>query len=111
MLPFEFDPPFGLPFGSPFESRLFFEQARRESQLRAMEFQYEFERAVDEFELGFKRMINDINEKIREENERRRREAHQKRINLAQNSLRIIVDELNNKFQIRVNPISSYTNL
>ena len=104
MLPFEFDPPFGLPFGSPFESRLFFEHARREHQLRAMEFQYEFERAVDEFELGFKRMINDINEKIREENERRRREAHQKRINLAQNFLRIIVDELNNKFQIRVNP-------
>ena len=87
----------------PYEARLFFEQAVRDRQLRLMEFQNECERVFDEFKLEVERRVMDIQEKIREENERRRRIVHQKKIDFATNVLRIINEDLMNDFKAIIN--------
>ena len=87
----------------PYEARLFFEQVVRDRQLRLMEFQNECERVFDEFKLEVERRVMDIQEKIREENERRRRIVHQKKIEFATNILRIINEDLMNDFKAIIN--------
>ena len=87
----------------PYEARLFFEQVVRDRQLRLMEFQNECERVFDEFKLEVERRVMDIQEKIREENERRRRIVHQKKIDFATNVLRIINEDLMNDFKAIIN--------
>ena len=87
----------------PYEARLFFEQAVRDRQLRLMEFQNECERVFDEFKLEVERRVMDIQEKIREENERRKRIVHQKKIDFATNVLRIINEDLMNDFKAIIN--------
>jgi len=87
----------------PYEARLFFEQAIRDRHLRLMEFQNECERVFDEFKLEVERRVIDIQEKIREENERRRRIVHQKKIEFASNILRIINEDLMNDFKAIIN--------